>query len=701
MDQTPKGKQTITQDEAIVIDDDDDDLPELLHKEEIHPPHQVKRTSSGKIDINSMLLNNETSVNKDGNSTENVQVIDDANEEKKEVEQSGPKRRKPRAVKKKEEPEPGSEKPKPKPKRAPRVTKKAKEAAEAKAKKEAEEAAAAEEEANKKVVVQNAANAANAANVSKVDSSDATTIEAPKEISKDSPSTNPSQISLQPTPIIGNTTPKPSIPLTNSSGSTPINRSPLSFSKPNDIMNLVNNDDNTNDNIKNQPQLLPSALPNESTKSITIIPTNPSQQSPVPLSNNTNTTTPATGNNINNATTTGNNSNSTTTATPKSRKNTKKTAAEKESKTKANENKETKPKSKAGPKKSDSKKSTTPQHQQQKPPEPPVQPLTQDQINNQNLIKPDPKLNASLPLPKVIEIQNQHLQSPKGSPKQSQSQASPKQSISQETTPQPDGTKPTEPIIALHVPLTLPNSSNSSSSSSSPGPKGATQVVFNVLKMAEDKYGWKNLHPEASKYSLELMNDEDIDDDEDDEDDEKDEKDEDDQPDQNAAPQQAQQPQRIDGRKLQKGKPKIGQYDKEDPFIDDSEMVWEEQRASTKDGFFVFYGPLIEEGKSAKIERADGTIKRSRKRVAGQSGNTGGGNGGGNGAGNGANANGPANKKRAINPQGSTGSKQTTPKLISIAPAGGGNGQSSNGQEQGQVTQGKGNIPIDIAPKVQ
>ena len=59
-----------------------------------------------------------------------------------------------------------------------------------------------------------------------------------------------------------------------------------------------------------------------------------------------------------------------------------------------------------------------------------------------------------------------------------------------------------------------------------------------------------------------------------------------------------------------KGKNLIGKYDFEDPFIDDSEMLWEEQRASTKDGFFVFFGPLIAKGQSASFERADGTMKR-------------------------------------------------------------------------------------------
>ncbi|CCH58776.1 hypothetical protein TBLA_0A09960 [Henningerozyma blattae CBS 6284] len=45
-----------------------------------------------------------------------------------------------------------------------------------------------------------------------------------------------------------------------------------------------------------------------------------------------------------------------------------------------------------------------------------------------------------------------------------------------------------------------------------------------------------------------------------------------------------------------KGKSLIGKYDVDDPFIDDAELLWEEQRAATKDGFFVYYGPLIDKG---------------------------------------------------------------------------------------------------------
>ncbi|KAL6942511.1 hypothetical protein ACO0QE_003687 [Hanseniaspora vineae] len=59
-----------------------------------------------------------------------------------------------------------------------------------------------------------------------------------------------------------------------------------------------------------------------------------------------------------------------------------------------------------------------------------------------------------------------------------------------------------------------------------------------------------------------------------------------------------------------KRKSRIGKYDIEDPFIDDTELLWETQRAATKDGFFVFFGPLIEKGHYASFERIDGTMKK-------------------------------------------------------------------------------------------
>ncbi|MCJ1274101.1 hypothetical protein MMC21_001896 [Puttea exsequens] len=46
-------------------------------------------------------------------------------------------------------------------------------------------------------------------------------------------------------------------------------------------------------------------------------------------------------------------------------------------------------------------------------------------------------------------------------------------------------------------------------------------------------------------------------------------------------------------------------YDKEDDFIDDTELIWEEQAATSKDGFFVYSGPLIPPGQQPEVERYD------------------------------------------------------------------------------------------------
>lgn len=44
-------------------------------------------------------------------------------------------------------------------------------------------------------------------------------------------------------------------------------------------------------------------------------------------------------------------------------------------------------------------------------------------------------------------------------------------------------------------------------------------------------------------------------------------------------------------------------YDKDDGFVDDTELAWEEQAAVSKDGFFVYSGLLVPEGEEAKVER--------------------------------------------------------------------------------------------------
>ena len=81
-------------------------------------------------------------------------------------------------------------------------------------------------------------------------------------------------------------------------------------------------------------------------------------------------------------------------------------------------------------------------------------------------------------------------------------------------------------------------------------------------------------------------------------------------------------------------------YDKEDDFIDDTELIWEEQAATSKDGFFVYSGPLIPPGEEPAVERyvqpsfniiavtsltprrAEGPAKRGRGSGRGRGGTT-------------------------------------------------------------------------------
>lgn len=46
-------------------------------------------------------------------------------------------------------------------------------------------------------------------------------------------------------------------------------------------------------------------------------------------------------------------------------------------------------------------------------------------------------------------------------------------------------------------------------------------------------------------------------------------------------------------RVVKKRKMKEDDYDKDDAFVDDSELLWEEQAAAANDGFFVYSGPLV------------------------------------------------------------------------------------------------------------
>ena len=71
----------------------------------------------------------------------------------------------------------------------------------------------------------------------------------------------------------------------------------------------------------------------------------------------------------------------------------------------------------------------------------------------------------------------------------------------------------------------------------------------------------------------------------------------------------------ADGEKPRKRrKKKEEEYDKEDDFIDDTELAWQEAAAVTKDGFFVYSGPLVPPGEAARVETNAPTRGRGRGR---------------------------------------------------------------------------------------
>ncbi|KAF8250157.1 histone promoter control 2 [Wilcoxina mikolae CBS 423.85] len=145
------------------------------------------------------------------------------------------------------------------------------------------------------------------------------------------------------------------------------------------------------------------------------------------------------------------------------------------------------------------------------------------------------------------------------------------------------------PNIYIHVPL-----------------NGEQNKYINFAKLAEERYGWAALNPRLAKAKMQMDSGDEM---------------------------------MVDGSesesniemggtgeatsedpKKRKKRRYQDVYDKEDPFIDDSEMLWEQQAAASKDGFFVYSGPLVPEGEKPQIERADGTVKRGRGRGRGSRG---------------------------------------------------------------------------------
>ncbi|KAK4242888.1 hypothetical protein C8A03DRAFT_28886 [Achaetomium macrosporum] len=79
------------------------------------------------------------------------------------------------------------------------------------------------------------------------------------------------------------------------------------------------------------------------------------------------------------------------------------------------------------------------------------------------------------------------------------------------------------------------------------------------------------------------------------------------------------------------------EYDKDDDFVDDSELLWEEQAAASKDGFFVYSGPLIPEVEKPAVSedrprRGRGGRGRGSRGGAARSEGSGRGRGGGPGS---------------------------------------------------------------------
>ena len=129
-----------------------------------------------------------------------------------------------------------------------------------------------------------------------------------------------------------------------------------------------------------------------------------------------------------------------------------------------------------------------------------------------------------------------------------------------------------------------------------------------------------------------------------------------------------------------KRKMKEDEYDKDDGFVDDSELLWEEQAAAANDGFFVYSGPLVPEGEKPALDsrydcplfslktisdqyfRADGAPKRARGR-----GSRGGTTRGGAGSRGGAAGSGAGRGGTALTGPGSRGGSTTRKPRITKA----------------------------------
>jgi hypothetical protein len=59
----------------------------------------------------------------------------------------------------------------------------------------------------------------------------------------------------------------------------------------------------------------------------------------------------------------------------------------------------------------------------------------------------------------------------------------------------------------------------------------------------------------------------------------------------------------ANGQPRKRRKRKAEEYDKDDDFIDDTELIWENSRLMAQDGFFVYSGPLVPEGEKPVADK--------------------------------------------------------------------------------------------------
>lgn len=174
-----------------------------------------------------------------------------------------------------------------------------------------------------------------------------------------------------------------------------------------------------------------------------------------------------------------------------------------------------------------------------------------------------------------------------------------------------DGTDFRAPTVVLHIPM-----------------NGETNKYVNFTRMAEERYGWDALHPRLAaqrdrlarvaaagaalerngsgresgdEMSLDLSEGEGS---------------------------NVEMGGMSDGRTgtdggakkpVRKRKMKEDEYDKDDGFVDDTELLWEEQAAASKDGFFVYSGPLVPAGEKPALDRS---VSTSTGDTHGQADNT-------------------------------------------------------------------------------